>query len=180
MSVPKRMTIETPRLTLIGADQELLLADLSHRAALHDLLAALVPDDWPPELLDEGALRWFIDTEVNTAIGQPWRMFYLISRNSQPTLVGCCGFKGGPNIDGRVEIGYGMLASFRGNGLATEAVSALIELAYKYGALAVIAETYPTLPASIRVMQKCGMQFEGSGSEPSTIRYVHSLCQAGR
>jgi RimJ/RimL family protein N-acetyltransferase len=35
----------------------------------------------------------------------------------------------------------------------------------------VIAETYPSLIASIGVLRKCGFQLVGEGSEPRVIRF---------
>jgi RimJ/RimL family protein N-acetyltransferase len=87
------------------------------------------------------------------------------------TLVGTCGFKGAPDADGRVEVGYSVLEQFRCRGLATEAVAALIRAAFAAGASEVAAETYPSLLPSLRVMEKCGMIPLGAGSEPGTVRH---------
>jgi len=35
----------------------------------------------------------------------------------------------------------------------------------------VIAHSFPSLPASIRVMENCGMVFDGEGEESGTVRY---------
>jgi [ribosomal protein S5]-alanine N-acetyltransferase len=35
----------------------------------------------------------------------------------------------------------------------------------------IIAETFPELKPSIRIMEKCAMVFIGEGSEEGTIRY---------
>ena len=64
-----------------------------------------------------------------------------------------------------------MLEQFRERGLATEAAMALMDAAFAAGASEVAAETYPSLPPSIRVMEKCGMSATGEGSEPGTLRY---------
>ena len=42
-------------------------------------------------------------------------------------VVGDCGTFGPPDDEGRVEIGYGLAAPFRGRGLGTEAVGALVD-----------------------------------------------------
>ena len=42
-------------------------------------------------------------------------------------VVGDCGTFGPPAEDGRVEIGYGLAAPFRGQGIGTQAVAALVE-----------------------------------------------------
>jgi len=35
----------------------------------------------------------------------------------------------------------------------------------------VSAQTYPSLPESIKVMERCGMEFVGVGDDPGTVRY---------
>jgi RimJ/RimL family protein N-acetyltransferase len=70
-----------------------------------------------------------------------------------------------------VEFGYSVLPEFQRRGFASEAAAALIDCAFQNGARSVIAETYPHLPASIRVMEKCGMRLLGKGSEAGVVRY---------
>ncbi len=90
--------------------------------------------------------------------------------------MGSGGYKGPPDADGVVEIGYGLLPAWEGRGLATEAARELVRRAFadpRVGAVA--AETLPHLVGSIRVMEKCGMTFErrkpAQGEEPEIVRY---------
>ena len=83
-----------------------------------------------------------------------------------------CGFKQAPDRNGCVEVGYSILEAFRCRGLASEAVRALLSLAFARGAAEVAAETFPSLQPSLRVMQKCGMSPVGDGSESGTVRYA--------
>ncbi|MFM7211168.1 MAG: GNAT family N-acetyltransferase [Actinomycetota bacterium] len=70
--------------------------------------------------------------------------------------IGGAGFKGPPDDQGVVEVGYGFAPSARGHGYATEAVRALCALAVARGAVAVIAETHVDNAASERVLERCG------------------------
>lgn len=71
-----------------------------------------------------------------------------------------------------VEVGYSIMPAFQRLGLASEAVAALIDWAFSDpGVQLVTAETLPSLPASIRVLEKNGFQFLGAGSEEGVIRY---------
>ena len=89
------------------------------------------------------------------------------------TAVGICGFKGEPQADGTCEIGYGVLPEFRRSGYASEAVRALIGRAFSHPQVTrVIAETYPELRPSIRVLEKNRFRFIGDGSEERVIRYA--------
>ena len=70
------------------------------------------------------------------------------------------------------EIGYSVLPEFQGHGYATEAALALIAWIRDQPRItAITAQTYPSLPKSIRVMEKCGLTFVGPGDEEGTIRY---------
>jgi RimJ/RimL family protein N-acetyltransferase len=76
------------------------------------------------------------------------------------------------------EIGYSILPPYEGRGFATEGARALIEYLRGDGRIeSVIAHTFPSLPGSIRVMEKCGMVFDGEGEEAGTIRYRLRLWQ---
>jgi|HubBroStandDraft_1064217.scaffolds.fasta_scaffold85564_2 ribosomal-protein-alanine N-acetyltransferase len=162
--------IPTARLDLIGAEAVLLRADAAGRQALAAAVAADVPTHWPPEHHDQGVIDWVLwSLEVN-APAAPWHFYYLLLREPR-TLIGTCGFKGAPDADGRVEVGYSVLEQFRCRGLATEAVRALMQAAFEAGASEIAAETYPSLLPSLRVMEKCGMILVGAGSEPGTVRY---------
>ncbi|MCA9291898.1 MAG: GNAT family N-acetyltransferase [Phycisphaerales bacterium] len=147
----------------------LLDADLRGRADLARALDADVPDDWPPELLERGALEW-TRTQVRAHPDAPdWWMSYVLCDG---TLIGTAGYKGPPDASGTVEVGYSMLPAHRRRGYATEATRALIARAFADASVTrVIAETRPELAPSIGVLAKCGFRFIGEGSEPAVIRY---------
>ncbi len=165
-----RFQIATSRLILRGADASLLQADLAGHEALAAASGAAVPANWPPEHHDHGVIEWVLAALESIPPGEPWRFYYMMLAEPR-TLVGTCGIKQAPGADGCVEIGYSVLEQFRDRGLATEAATALIDVAFAAGASQVAAETYPTLRASIRVMEKCGMIATGAGSEAGTLRY---------
>lgn len=92
------------------------------------------------------------------------------SRPYPRTLVGCTGAF--PKDAGDVELGYSTLPSHQRRGYATEAVTALVNWLFTHKRVAsVSAQTYPTLPESIKVMERCGLTPAGPGDEPTTIRY---------
>ena len=70
---------------------------------------------------------------------------------------GAC-FKGEPNEDGMVEIGYGIDEQFQNKGYATEGIRALVDWASKQKkVLFVIAEIEKENITSIRIAEKIGM-----------------------
>lgn len=176
----KQIRFQTPRLQLVAADGALLRAALEGRIALAQLLGCVVTDQWPPELYDDDAIRWSLAAENELAVDAVWRSYFVLLSKPDPVLIGICGFKRSPSADGRVEIGYGVLDAYRLCGYATEASQALIALAYRHGAREVVAETFPDLVASLRVMEKCGMRLSGEGSEAGTVRYAHTRAEADK
>ena len=162
-------------MTLVAATQELVAADLSGTDALSEAIGATVPDNWPPALYGNSAMRVSYE-QLSDPAEHGWSLWYLLSkRDDPPTLLGICGFKGRPDAAGSVEIGYSVLRQFRIQGYATEAVARLVVWAFSHqNVVEVSAETLPHLRQSIRVMEKNGFTFAGPGSEQGVVRYAVS------
>jgi len=96
-------TVAAARALLAGADPGLPLAEGYPHADSLDALRMQVEHGGP----DDGG--WFVTLAEDGRV------------------VGDCGTFGPPDDDGRVEIGYGLAAPFRGRGLGTEAVRALVD-----------------------------------------------------
>jgi RimJ/RimL family protein N-acetyltransferase len=166
--MPARV-LTTPRLRMTGAASGELEAELRSREALAQSLGAVVPDAWPPGLYDRAAIQWSLDQLKDKPPGWIWTSYFIVHEG---TLVGICGYKGGPSAEGMVEIGYSVLEAYQKRGIATEAAGALVEQAFSRPEVKLVAaETLPELTASIRVLEKNGFRFAGAGSEDGTIRY---------
>ncbi len=167
-------TIESQRMMLVAASIELVDADLSGHDELAQLIDATVPDNWPPDLYERQAMQYARE-QLSDAPGQVgWSFWYLLTRPPENReLLGICGFKGFPDQQGTVEIGYSVLHQNRCMGYATEAMGRLISWAFAHhNVMKVCAETLPHLRQSIRVMEKNGLHFVGPGSEHGVIRYA--------
>lgn len=92
----------------------------------------------------------------------PWQ----IQVGDDGLVIGGAGFKGPPDQRGDVEIGYGLVTSARGQGYATEAVQALVELVAHHEVSAVSAETAVDNLASQRVLLRCGFTTVAEGRGP--------------
>lgn len=89
----------------------------------------------------------------------PWGHYQVVER-AGGTVVGGIGFFGPPE-GGVTEIGYGIVPSRQGNGYATEAVNAMVAIAWEQPeTAAVIANTDAGNVASQRVLQKAGFVLE--------------------
>jgi RimJ/RimL family protein N-acetyltransferase len=167
--------IATARLDLVPATVPLTEVALTGGSALGAALHVDVPATWPPELLDEGPLRFTL-AKLREGPGQAgWWLYFVVLRGvgRARTLIGSAGYKGPPTRDGTVEVGYGIVEGYRRRGYASETTRALVAHAFEYPVVQqVVAETYPELIASIGVMTSCGFAFVGAGSEPGVIRYA--------
>ncbi|EOP95649.1 GNAT family N-acetyltransferase [Bacillus cereus] len=88
----------------------------------------------------------------------PWGAWYVL-RKEDDSVLGDIGFKGKPNEDQTVEIGYGFIEKYWNQGYATEAVRELIDWAFKTGEVeTIIAETLIDNYSSMRVLEKLHMK----------------------
>jgi len=169
------LKIKTERLKLIPGTIELLSAELEDLATFRQKMELEVPETWPPDLYDRPAQEFMVNYLKENTDAAGWGSWYLVLNNGDgypETLIGICGFKGKPSPDGAVEIGYSVLTEYQRKGYATEAAKALVDRAFSYSKVSrVIAETYPELMSSIRVLAKNGFVLTGTGSEPGVIRY---------
>lgn len=82
-------------------------------------------------------------------------------------IVGMCGFKSPPDINGSVEIGYGIVASQQRQGFATQAANLLVEEGFSRSEIkAIVAYTTPSNSASWRVLEKNQFVRDGSRIDP--------------
>jgi [ribosomal protein S5]-alanine N-acetyltransferase len=152
--------IETTRLNLIPLSEfqlEKLLAQPSHVEAeigIHickDIIAGRV----------EKAIMMKLDN-MKTAplIHHEWFTYWLLVIKSIPLGTGLLGYKGYPDENGTIEIGYGIDPEHRSKGYMTEAVRELISWAFRHPeCLRIVApKTLKSNPASNRVLEKSGMQ----------------------
>ncbi|MBU4529905.1 MAG: GNAT family N-acetyltransferase [Hoeflea sp.] len=88
---------------------------------------------------------------------------YAITDAETGQLYGCCSLETGK--DGRsLELGYWIGEPFWRRGIATQAVHALVDMAFRTREIEHIdARCRVINPASRRVLQKSGFQFQGSG-----------------
>ncbi|HEU0288781.1 MAG TPA: GNAT family N-acetyltransferase [Nocardioidaceae bacterium] len=142
------MVISTPRISL-----EPISPALARRIVDRDES----PDDhWHPEypFADE------LDPLQGLAASKdpdPAFTLYLLRRRSDGLAVGGFGFFGPPGEDGRIEFGYGLVPSARGDGLATEAVRAALDFAARQGARIAAADTDTANIASQHVLINAGL-----------------------
>lgn len=129
----------------------------------------------PSEVAEESCLAWDADAfsddawravrikRIKMTIAPPseyrWFTTWLIGSRAERRVVGCIGFKGVPDEAGDVEIGYGVAASARGQGIGTEAAQRLINWAFEDPRCrGVWGNPLKTNEASIRLLLSCGAE----------------------
>ena len=91
-----------------------------------------------------------------------WGVWFVIDRGNN-TVIGDIGFKGKPNSENTVEVGYGIVPSVQCKGYATEAVMKIIQWSFTFKTVnKVVAECLDDNVPSISVLEKLGMKQIGS------------------
>src|SRR4051812_48201828 len=146
------MFARTPRLLLrpgFPEDAPALAAAIADEKIVRNLATA----PWPYRMRDAEAFL--------ASPRDPFLPSLLIFERTDraPQLVGSCGL--GRRASGAVEMGYWVARPYWGCGLATEACSALIEIARTLGIVSLEGSHFVDNPASARVLEKLG--FEPTG-----------------
>jgi RimJ/RimL family protein N-acetyltransferase len=169
------MEISLQRLKLIPASLEMIKAEIESPVQLAELLNAQKPYNWPPPLNNENSQKYYLDFITQNPDSMGWGMWYFLLKNNsnkKDILVGNGGFKGGPNKNGEVEIGYSVIELYHRRGFATEAASGLISWAFEDPQVKkIVAHTLVGLRPSIRVLEKNNFAFAGNTKEKGVIRF---------
>lgn len=150
--------LETERLVLMGTPIQVIEARLRQDEFDASLLISATPRlvHFPPEYPGDALVIFPMmleqyQTDPNSV---PWGGT-LIDKETW-TAVGQMGFKGLPDEEGGLELGYGVNTSLQGRGYTTEMVSHLSQWALKQPDINHIkAECLDTNLASVRVLEKC-------------------------
>ncbi len=161
--------IRTARLKLIAITPDMLAAEASGAKALRDILDVEVGVDWPPEHWESHVWAHIL-AQYRASPGTFGWHRYMVAESEPARLVGCLG--GFPCADGDVELGYSVAESAQRQGFGSEAAGALTRWFLERPEVrSVSAQAFETAPASIRIMQHCGMRCVGEGDQPGTTRY---------
>jgi RimJ/RimL family protein N-acetyltransferase len=146
------MFARTPRLLLrpgFPEDAPALAAAIADEAIVRNLATA----PWPYRMRDAEA---FLACPRDPVLPS----FLVFERtDGEPQLVGSCGL--GRRPSGAVEMGYWIARPFWGNGFATEACTALIQIARTLGLPSLEGSHFLDNPASARVLEKLGFEALG-------------------
>jgi ribosomal-protein-alanine N-acetyltransferase len=171
----------TTRLALIAITPEMLFSEKNNDGRLGEIIQCVVPTNWPPTDWEPHVLDFLLAQFTENPDQLGWcRYVSFVRPDGHRALIGTLGAFTRATRPSECEIGYSILAPYEGQGIATEAARALIDYLSGNARLSsIIAHSFPSLQASIRVMEKCGMVFDGEGEEPGTVRYRLQLAGKG-
>jgi ribosomal-protein-alanine N-acetyltransferase len=177
MSLPSRDDIVTSRLSLIAITPEMVQSEQANDHHLGELIQCAIPTNWPPVDWEPHVFDFVVAQFEQHPDQIGWHRYVtFVPANGVRTLIGSLGAFSKPANPAECEVGYSILPPFERRGFATEGTLALIDyLRGEQQLTSIIAHTFPRLTGSIRVMEKCGLTFEGPGEEEGTIRYRLSL-----
>lgn len=152
--------LQTERLELIPFSLDLIKLMVNDRIALAERIAAQLPPDWPPEYLMR-LFRKAAEAPTQDPAAVDWGGYLAVLKSGR-IVVGYPGLKGAPDKFGTVEIGYSISQSYQRQGLAPEAVGALINWAFCQPQMRrVRAECHEDNYPSQRVLEKLGFELTG-------------------
>lgn len=146
---------------------------------LSQLLHAEVPSAWPPEHWEPHVLDYLLNLFAEHPESIGWCRYLLLRQPGGRILIGSFGCALPKPESGEAELGYGILPDWQRQGFAAEAVQAMMPwLAAQRSIRAFVAQTYPELRGSVRVLEKCGFHLAGPGFEEGTVLYRRPMPDA--
>lgn len=135
-----------------------------------------------PRVSIDKEFRYLFNIALGKIIKKPeiklWLTPWIIILNKEQTFVGSLCFKGAPDLNGTIEVGYDVDEYYWNNGIATEALKGMIRHVHEIGRVKYIkAETEWDNLSSQAVLKKCGLsRYKYSrGSIWWRMKLIHNL-----
>ena len=161
------MSLETTSLTLVPCAPEHLVALIDEPERFEKLVGLPVADGLHGFYVSDDVSPEWLASLRNSSGPDVWRHGFFVAHRESRLVIGSAGFKGPPDSTGTVEIAYGIVPSFQGQGYATEAAAALVEFAFADGQVRTVrAHTLPEANASTHVLRKNGFTHIGTVVDP--------------
>lgn len=167
------MYIDTPNLIIqpltVKQLEKYILCDFSLEK---ELAVEKKPRVITPEL-KEAITTVILPCTIKNSPNYLFNTLWTVISKEHNTMVGDLTFYGGPNEEGKVEIGYGTYPDFTGKGFMTEAVHVLVQWAHlQHNVQTVIANTDRDNIASMRILEK--NDFKRSAETDTQYIWEHS------
>lgn len=152
--------LQTDRLRLYALTPNALQDILSSTRALEEDLSLRLSRDVLTPIVHRAIQMKLEKMAVAPSQDWAWYTYWLVEILGMQFGAGLVGFKGPPDDQGTVEIGYGIDPQVSNRGFTTEAAAALIAWAFQTPACQriVAPETRKENPASHQILAKLGMR----------------------
>lgn len=146
---------------MIPCSLHIARAMLLDPAYLQIFLRVQVPEGWPADEL-KAYMPYYIEEMEQEPSLLGWGVWIILD-SERKTVIGDVGFKGKPDGDGELEIGYSVHPDYRNRGYAFEAAQALTDWGFhKHSEVRTVrAKCHMENLASVKVLQKLGMRRVG-------------------
>lgn len=106
----------------------------------------------------DGSPEWLAALE-KASTADVWLHGFGLMHLASGLVIGTASFTGPTDAEGIVEIAYGIVPDYQGQGYATEAAEALVAYAQSSGRIRIVrAHTLPKRNASTRILEKCAFR----------------------
>lgn len=156
MKLKQNLFLETERLLLVPMTFEFVSKILDGDPALYEEFGIKPIDEWPRIDLIE-ILPILKDKLSTKPIPDGFEAWLFVDKLDH-SIIGDGGFKGPPDENGVLDIGYGIIESRRRQGFAFEAVTALVKWGLSHNNVkAITADCLKNNIPSINLLKKLGM-----------------------
>ena len=158
--------LTSERVDLIPFNEEHFQAILTHdNIRLGELLNISTPQVWSEFPAAQEAIQSLYEIFKSLNNDLRWGSYFIVLKH-QGTLIGTCCYKGKPDSNNHVEIGYEINAEYQNKGFATEVSKALINFAFSQHIAGLKAHTLAEENASVQVLKKCNFKFAAEIDDP--------------
>ncbi|WP_150275456.1 GNAT family N-acetyltransferase [Paenibacillus tepidiphilus] len=156
--------IETDRLLIIPITYSMANSILHSDYKAFDNMGVHLSGKWPKQ--DTLDILHFIKDTLSKDDEVDGFGVWMIVKKEDMTAIGDAGFKGGPDENGAIEIGFGLVEEEQRKGYGYEAASSLLEWGSQIAGVKVIkADCLIDNAGSIHLLKKCGMRETGRDLE---------------
>ena len=158
--------IESERLRLIPFTKDHFEAILANEnEKLTSLLKVQPIETWTEFGEAQKAIHSLYSIYESLEGDRRWGSYFIVYEKDN-CLVGTCGFKGKPNEERCVEIGYEINSTYQGKGFATETIKALVHFAFSQQVNIILAHTLSEDEPSTNVLRKCNFKYVREINDP--------------
>ncbi len=157
-------TIETERLLIIPMSYSLMCSVLENRYDGLDAIGVKRNVGWPRQ--DTIDILSFLKDNLPDSDNVSGFDVWMIVKKESMTVIGDAGFKGAPDENGAIDIGFGLIEAEWGKGYGYESANALINWAFSQNNVKkVTADCLLNNHGSTGVLRKCKMRETGRDNE---------------